>query len=170
MDIREFFFNREAIDIYSKDIIKISRTRIKKMNKEIERLSSIKLDESGRTEEFSMVDVSRNLKKYCFKGKTVNSCLIEGIDVDRRSFWGVIRDLYLLLGDIETIRENLTIPLCEGRRNDKGYVYIKDLDISVQGVSAERSMIEIFSQVLGNDLSFRIEISMYPNRLVFFNN
>ena len=144
------------------------------MEKEVRKISIVEAGEKDIrrdivTDRVSMREFERDLSRMKFKNRTINKATLEGIEIQKLNYWGIIRFIYEFIGDNEEIRKNCTINTKEGRHNTKGYVYINGLDISVQGVSSERSMKEIFSQVLGNNFSFNIEIMGHNDRIIFYN-
>jgi hypothetical protein len=191
MNIKEFFDSDRGKEEYHSSFIKLSKKSVKKIEKQVRK---IKLNEERETdklesirsvedkiddieipeieitsERISMREFERDLSRMKFKGKTINKAILEGIEIEKLNYWGVIRFIYEFIGDYQEINKNCTINIKEGRHNTKGYVHISGLDISVQGVTSERSMKEIFSQILGNNFSFSIEIMGNQERIIFYN-
>ena len=169
MDIKSFFSNKEAREEFGSKFIKLSRKSVKKIEKQIRKIELEDKSEEIVTERVTMREFERELSRLNFQGRSINKATLEGIDIEKLNYWGVIRFIYEFIGDYNEIKKNCTINTKEGKHNTKGYVYIPSLDISVQGVTSERSMKEIFSQVLGNNFTFSMEILGYPERIIFYN-
>ncbi len=184
MNIFEFFGDKELMEEFKPKILKASKKKLEsqkslviveeshKNNLEKKEITYDKIPQKSTAvleETHNMQDIEDNLGIFDFKGSSVRKARIEGIEIGKLSFWGVIKAIYEFLGNVDNVVENSTLSIVEGKYTEKGYAYVKDLDISVQGVTADRSVKEIFSQVLNNNLTFCMEIDNYPRRWVFMN-
>ncbi len=120
-------------------------------------------------ERHSMASFEKNLSKINFKGSLVNNSYLEGIAIENKSYVGIYQFIYEFIGDIDKIKQNSILNIVDGKKSTNGFKYMKNLKISVQGVSADRSVKEIFNQVLKNDFTFSMEILSSPNKYIFHN-
>lgn len=171
MNIFEFFGDKKLMEEFKPKILKPLRKKIEHVETPIviENEDHIKGYSKVIVEKYNMNSVEDSLSSFDFKGSSVRRANIEGIEIEKLSYWGIIRGIYEFLGDVEHIVENSQLSIVEGKYTEKGYVWIKELDISVQGVTSDRSVKEIFKQILENRLTFFMEIDKYPKRWVFMN-
>jgi len=120
-------------------------------------------------ERHSMASFEKNLSKINFKGSLVNNSYLEGIAIENKSYVGIYQFIYEFIGDIDKIKQNSILNIVDGKKSTNGFKYMKNLKISVQGVSADRSVKEIFNQILKNDFTFSMEILSSPNKYIFHN-
>lgn len=175
MDIFDFFYDRQAIIDFGNSIkrpqkIKNSiqkmdeQTKILKIENDIEKVAV-----ESDFERHNMSSYEPNLHKISFKGSAIIRASIAGVEIDKLSYWGIIRFIYEFIDDVNEIKKYSRLSIIDGKYTDKGFVYVKSLNISVQGVTADRSLKEIFTQVLMNNFDFCIEIARTPRKWVFFN-
>lgn len=110
-----------------------------------------------------------DLSTTTFKGSIINEVEIEGVEIEKKNYFNVISSIYEYLENYDNIMKYGGINVQEGKLTGRGFVYLQELDISVQYVSADRSIKEIFEQVLGNGLNFRMDVSTREKRYVFVN-
>lgn len=110
-----------------------------------------------------------DLTTESFKGSLINEVELEGVEIEKKNYFNVISSIYEYLENFEAIKANTTINVQNGEKAGKGFVYFEDLDISVQYVNADRSLKEIFEQILGNGMRLKMDISTKEKRYIFVN-
>lgn len=171
MNIIDFFNSKEAKDEFGSEIIRPCRR--KKQEEIVEERQEIQEEPEfieHRIEKHSISDFMGKLQDISFKGSVIIKADICGVVIDRMNWTGIIRNIYEFMNDIEKIRKNTILNVRDGKHScEKGFVYIQSMDISFQAVSADRSIKEIFMQVLAEKLDFSIEILRISNRYIFYN-
>lgn len=120
-------------------------------------------EETCNIEDFDMKSVS-------FTGAVLDYACVEGVEVEIKYFFGVITYIYEFLEDISTIKINTIMNIKEGEEKGKGFRYLEELNISIQGVTSDRAIKEIFAQVLGNDIEFEMRITTKEKKFILTNN
>jgi hypothetical protein len=78
-----------------------------------------------------------------------------------------IRDVvYRLIGNSNTIIQNTTLNIIKEKKTDKGFDYMEDLHISVQGVDSNSCIYEIISQCKKNNIEIQMQIKLKNNFVV----
>ena len=173
MNIIDFFNSKEAMKEFGSEIIRPCR---KKKQEDIqeerqeERQEEIQELTVHRIERHSMTDFMGKLQDISFRGSVIIKADLCGVVIDRMNWTGVIRSIYEFMNDVDKIRKNSILNIRDGKHAcEKGFVYIQSMDISFQAVSAERSIKEIFLQILAENFDFSIEILRVSNRYIFYN-
>ena len=112
-----------------------------------------------------------DLPSHTFKGGVVEFAEVEGMEIEtKKSIFPIIRYIYNeILEDADAIRKHSSMNIQDGQVEGKGFVYLEQQDISVQGATADKMMKDIFQQVLGNNLTFKMTISTTDRRFTFEN-
>lgn len=142
----------------------------KQKNTEI--LPSIVKEEIRNDERIEIHSVKNFLSllgKKNFGSCEIQKAVIEGEIIEKKKFGSIIRHIYEFIGNADKIKETTILRMVDGKKTDKGYVYIAPINISYQQVSANRCLEEIFTQVIANDFSFTLEINNYPKKYFFYN-
>ena len=87
----------------------------------------------------------------------INWINIEGIIYKPKSNSEVLYFIYDFLDDTESIKKHTILKIKDGKFKISGFVYREDLDISIQGCTSERTLIEIFTQILAHSLTVFID-------------
>lgn len=153
MDFKEFFCNSQSLQT------------MKKRGRNIEPENT----KRRVIPEIQMKLVENKLSDYSFNGCKVISAEIEGIILEKLTLANIYKSIYEFIGDVDQIKENAILKIEDGFVKGKGFVYFEELNISVQGVTSDKAMKEIFAQILNNDLRFRMEI-FAGEILLFVNN
>jgi hypothetical protein len=87
----------------------------------------------------------------------INWINIEGIIYKPKSNSEVLYFIYDFLDDTESIKKHTILKIKDGKFKISGFVYRQYLDISIQGCTSERTLIEIFTQILAHSLTVFID-------------
>jgi hypothetical protein len=71
----------------------------------------------------------------------------------------VLYFLYSFLDDVESIKNKSVLNIKDGRFKTNGYIYREDLNISIQGCTSERTLLEIFTQIVAHYLTVTIDFT-----------
>ena len=110
-----------------------------------------------------------DLSEVSFTGAVVNCAEVEGVELERKNFFAVISSIYEYLENYESIIQHTKMNVKLGKETGRGFVYLQELDVSVQGVTANKAIQEIFEQVLGNSIDIRLDVSTKEARYIFVN-
>ena len=89
----------------------------------------------------------------------INWIDIEGIILTPKSNSEVLYFLYDFLDDLESIKKHTVLKIRDGKFKTSGYVYREELNISIQGCTSDRTLLEIFTQILANYLTASIDFT-----------
>lgn len=89
----------------------------------------------------------------------INWIDIEGIIFTPKNNSDVLYFLYDFLDDKDSIKKHTTLKIRDGKYNTSGFVYRKELDISIQGCTSERTLLEIFTQIISHYLTAFIDFT-----------
>jgi len=89
----------------------------------------------------------------------INWINIEGLVVIPKKNSDVLYFLYSFLDDVKSIKNKSVLNIRDGKFKTNGYVYRKDLNISIQGCTSERTLLEIFTQIVEHYLTVIIDFT-----------
>lgn len=89
----------------------------------------------------------------------INWIEIEGIIYTPKTNSEVLYFLYDFLDDKESIKKHTVLKIRDGKFTTSGFVYRKELDISIQGCTSDRTLLEIFTQILTHYLTAFIDFT-----------
>lgn len=106
------------------------------------------------------------LQIYEFKFEQINLSFfkinwinIEGLIYTPKNNSEVLYFLYDFLDNPESIKKNTILRIRNGKFKTAGFVYRKELDISIQGCSSDRTLLEIFTQIIAHYLTVFIDFT-----------
>jgi hypothetical protein len=89
----------------------------------------------------------------------INWINIEGIIHKPKSNSEVLYFLYDFLDDQMSIKKHTILKIRDGKFKTSGFVYRKELDISIQGCTSDRTLLEIFTQIISHYLTAFIDFT-----------
>jgi len=197
MDIKEFFFNPEAIKQFGVPKMQRHRKKEKKQItqpiivkpveiKDVEDITQriaivlksklpisakqIVTKQPGKSEKIEKVNMTDfKLTSVNFHGCIVKSSEIEGMVIPVKRLAKILREIFEFLNDVDLIKENSKIRIVDGKVTEKGFVPYENLGISVQGANANQLMREIFTHVLKNNITFQLNVLAEGSEYQFIN-
>jgi hypothetical protein len=107
------------------------------------------------------------LQIYEFKFEQINLSFlkinwidIEGLVYKPKSNSEVLYFLYDFLDDQNSIKKNTILKIRDGKFKKAGFVYREELDISIQGCTSDRTLLEIFIQIVAHSLTVFIDFTV----------
>jgi superfamily II DNA or RNA helicase len=100
------------------------------------------------------------IKDNDFTFSKINKAFIDNKDIKITSYLQLIKYLYIKINNIDKIMKDTQIRIVKEKKEDQGYKYFEDFDISIQGVNAKQAILEIVRQCMINNISFDIEIEL----------
>jgi hypothetical protein len=89
----------------------------------------------------------------------INWIDIEGIVYTPKTNSEVLYFLYEFLDDQNSIKKHTILKIKDGKYKTSGFVYRKELDISIQGCTSDRTLLEIFTQIISHYLTAFIDFT-----------
>jgi hypothetical protein len=89
----------------------------------------------------------------------INWIDIEGIVYTPKTNSEVLYFLYEFLDNSESIKKHTILKIKDGKYKTSGFVYRKELDISIQGCTSDRTLLEIFTQIISHYLTAFIDFT-----------
>ena len=114
-----------------------------------------------KKKEIIKVDCFRDAIKYDYKKSVITFCSINNNEIDKLRYKNILRHIYEIVSDGATIIKYSHLNIKTVKKTSDGFYYIDDLGISVQGVDANKSILEIITQCINNDIEITINISLY---------
>lgn len=139
MKLSEFFSNLQITEKPMRQLEKFQK--MKKSNKYYLQIYEFKFDQ---------------INLSFFKINWIN---IEGLIYIPKSNSHALYFLYEFLDNPELIKKNTILKIRDGKFKIAGYVYRKELNISVQGCTSDRTLLEIFTQIIANYLTVFIDFT-----------
>lgn len=121
--------------------------------------------------------ISKKLKKITleqikaldFKNSTIINCSINNDNKSFKKYNKIINYLFEEINDIDIILDNTILNIKKGKYEDKGYKFISKLNISIQGVDANKSIQEIFNISKISQIPINIKIKLENEQIVNIN-
>jgi len=107
-----------------------------------------------------------NELKNIFTKSIIIKCYINNIQFQKLKYNSIILYLYELIKDINKIKSESLLNISLEKKYTDGYTYYKNLDISVQGVNANKSIKEIYKQATSNNIKINITIRLENNNII----
>ena len=89
----------------------------------------------------------------------INWIDIEGIVYKPKSNSEVLYFLYDFLDNSESIKKHTILKIRDGRFKTSGFVHREELDRSIQGCTSDRTLLEIFTQIVAHYLTAFIDFT-----------
>jgi hypothetical protein len=143
--------NIQFVDQASDNTIKVNINRIKENNYCLM---------FSMYEEIKEIYTSDQLRGINLVQSKVIMCNIDDEKHDRLNYRNIMHTIFLKIGKREKVKKNTHINIEYGNYTDKGYKYMEDLDMSVQGTDAKMTLKEIILQCKKNKIKLEIEIQL----------
>jgi hypothetical protein len=107
---------------------------------------------------------------YNFSKSSILSCSINDKKVDKLKYKSIMVNIFDIINSAKKIKTNTLINICDGEKNDNGYVYYEKLNISIQGTDSNYSLKEILTQCNFNKIKLNMEIELENKQIVYIIN
>lgn len=108
----------------------------------------------------------KELLKYDFKHSTIQSCEINNKKLDFTKYKPIIFYLYRILNNTDLIFENTNLNIKSEKKEDKGFDYLEELNISIQGVDSNKAIKEIYNMSKLGNIEINIKIKLENDKIV----
>lgn len=89
----------------------------------------------------------------------INWINIEGLVYTSKKNSDILYFIYSFLDDVGSIKKNTILKIRDGQFKKAGYVYQEALNISIQGCTSERTLLEIFTQIVAHYITIAIDFT-----------
>ena len=110
-----------------------------------------------------------NLDTINFSSSQITSCKINNDNHEIYKYKSILNKIYEIIDDGTKIIRNTCLNIKTIRCTDKGFYYLKNLGISVQGVDSNKCIYEIINQCIENNINLKINIKLNDNKLINVN-
>jgi hypothetical protein len=107
------------------------------------------------------IDIKLDLKKYNFTNSVILSCSIDNKLINKLKYKQILGIIYNKINDSNKIISNTKLNIKLMEQKDKGFYYIVNLGISIQGVDSNKCLFEIINQCIKHKISLIMEIKLY---------
>jgi hypothetical protein len=99
--------------------------------------------------------------KYDFKSSKILQWKINDITYnDNLKYKAIYKKIYEIIGDGAKVIKNSCLNITIGKKEDKGFVFLPSLNISIQGACAEKVLQEIITQSSCNNIRLEIKTQL----------
>ena len=106
------------------------------------------------------------LKEYDFCNSIIISCKINNDILNKNKYKPILNYIYNIINNGTKIIRNTTLNIKTIKYNIRGYYYLQDLGISIQGADSNKSIYEIVNQCNKNNIRLNIKIKLDDNKLI----
>jgi len=128
------------------------------------------LNQEGKNELIHISEYVHRKEKHSFARSLILSAKVENSFLEKLKYSSIIKFIYEYIGDIDLVKNISILNIRDGKIREKGYEPIEELNISFQAVPADKSIKEIFIQVIENGIDFRMEIETFEGEKLIFVN
>jgi hypothetical protein len=107
-----------------------------------------------------------DIKQYNFRKSTILSCRVNNIILDNLRYMTICRYLYDIINNSNKIINNTTLKIITDKKNQNGWRYIEKYNISFQSVNANKTMLEIYTQCIKNNIKLSIQIRLSNSNII----
>ncbi len=137
----------------------------KNVYKGIEKYAQTKINNKNNAHLYDNPNI-KLIKDNNFTFSKINKAIIANKDTHITSYSQLIKCCYNEINDIDKIIKETQIRIVKEKKEDHGYKYFKDLNISIQNVDANHAILEIVRQCMINNINFDIEIELKKGDII----
>ena len=110
------------------------------------------------------------IKNNDFKNSSIINCVINNKKVNFTKYKQIIFYLFEEINNNEMILDNTTLNIKKGKYEEKGYKFNSNLNISIQGVDANKSILEIYNISKISQIPIDIKVKLKDENILTINN
>jgi hypothetical protein len=110
-------------------------------------------------------DYSEFLKNN-FTGSKLLNVKINDSEIKINKYTTLLKYIYNFIDDIEIIKHNTRINIIDGEYNDKGFKYLEKLNISYQGIDANKCLEEIINMCKCVNIVISLKIKLNNEEII----
>ena len=108
-------------------------------------------------------DVLSDLNNYDFYHSKIQKCILNNKLIDIKNYKPLITKTYEIINDVNKIKKFTTINIVNEFREDKGFYYLDNFKISIQGVDSKKSLKEIINQCVNNNIFLELDVKLHKS-------
>jgi superfamily II DNA or RNA helicase len=105
-------------------------------------------------------DILNELNNYDFYFSKCIECIVNEKNITQSNFKPIITNLYKEINDLESILKFTRLNISTEERLDRGFNYISEFNIWIQGVDSKCSVKEIVNQCISNHLKLSLKVKL----------
>lgn len=118
------------------------------------------------TPKYIYVKSLQDVSKHDFCKSKIISCTINNRMYDIKKYKPLLEKIYTIIDSGTKIIKKTLLNIDTKYRNDSGFYYIDELEISVQGVDSNKCIQEICNQSIINEIKLDIEIKLDDDKCI----
>ena len=107
-----------------------------------------------------------DIKQYNFCKSAILSCTVNNIIMDNLQYSSICRYLYDIINNSNKIINNTILKIITDKKNKNGWRYIEKYNISFQSANADKTMLEIYTQCIKNNINLSIQIRLSNSDII----
>ena len=115
-----------------------------------------------------IINKLEELKKYNFNKSIIIENKVNDV-ICNNKYKSIMNYIYKIIDNGTKIIKNSSLNIKTIRKEDKGFYYLDDIGISVQGIDANKSIYEIYNQSLINNIKVYLKIKLENNMIIQIN-
>lgn len=112
----------------------------------------------------TVIENINQIEKYNFSKSIITYCSIDNKEVCKLKYRNIIAYIYDIIGNGTNIIRHTLLNIQTIKKTTKGYYYFRKIGISVQGVDSNKSILEIVTQCINNNIKLNMNIILENNR------
>jgi hypothetical protein len=102
-----------------------------------------------------------DLCNYNFGSSEITKCIINDDEVNKLAYKAILEHVYNIINDPIKIIDNRKLNIKIGDQSGKkGFYYLDNLGISIQGADSNRCLLEILNQCTNNGIDIKLTIKL----------
>jgi hypothetical protein len=102
----------------------------------------------------------KDVKDYDFKKSIIFECSIDNKEFNKLKYKSILEEIYKIINDGTKIIKNTKLNIKTIKKEDKGFYYLDNIGISVQGVDSNKCLLEIINQCIKNKIKLSMKIKL----------
>jgi len=110
------------------------------------------------------------LNKYNFDNSTIISVQINSVNLDISQYINLLGNIYTHINDGTKIIKNSVLDIKTIEIDNKNYIYLSKIGISVKKDRPKNILIELMNQCIRNNINIVVEIKLIDNSIIIIKN
>jgi len=115
-----------------------------------------------------IINKLEELKKYNFNKSIIIENNVNDI-ICNNKYKNILNYIYKIINNGTKIIKNSTLNIETIKKEDKGFYYLDDIGISIQGIDTNKSILEIYKQSIANNIKLYLKIKLENNMIIQIN-
>ena len=100
------------------------------------------------------------IKDYDFANSTITKCSINEQEFNKLNYKPILEEIYNLINNGTKIILNTKLNIKTIKKEDRGFYYLENIGISIQGVDSNKCLLEIINQCIKNQITLSMKIKL----------